>query len=83
MSDRLVRCNKCNHVGPYSEFPKGRDFFQFEFIASCPKQCGNFQSPGDASMRMVGGIRPFEFVTEQPKPSDPVAQVMRNAGEAS
>lgn len=77
-----VKCNKCGHVGPEDDFPKGRDFCQVSFIASCPK-CDNNQSPGDASMRMFGGPRPFEFVRHSPTTGDPVATVFRNAGEAS
>jgi hypothetical protein len=60
-----IKCNKCGHVGPESEFPKGRDLFQNTYIASCPK-CDNRQSPGNASMRMFGGQRPFERATETP-----------------
>jgi len=58
-----VKCNKCNYVGDESKFPKDRDFFQKPYIASCPK-CDNCQSPGDASMRMFGGKRPFSYVRE-------------------
>lgn len=83
-----VKCNKCGHVGDESEFPKGRDFLQQQFIAGCP-QCQNRQSPGDASMRMFGGDRPFSFVRgEEPevigtKPSDAIPNVMHKASEAS
>lgn len=56
-----VKCNKCGYVGSESEFPKGNDFLQQAYIAACPK-CDNRQSPGDASMRMFGGQRPFEYV---------------------
>ena len=48
-----VKCNKCGYIGDESEFPKGRDFFQFTFISGCPKKCGNSQSPDSASMRMM------------------------------
>lgn len=58
---RRVKCSKCEHIGPEDEFPKGHDFFQHKYIAECPK-CDNRQSPGDASMRMFGGERPFVFV---------------------
>lgn len=77
-----VRCNKCSHVGDDSEFPKGRDFFQNVFIAACPK-CDNRQNPGDASMRMRGGARPFSFVDETPEPADVVGKVMHRARGAS
>jgi hypothetical protein len=80
---KKVRCNKCGFIGDYSEFPKGRDFLQFEYISGCPKKCGNRQSPGDASMRMFGGPRPFEFIREQPKDTDILSKVMHDAGEAS
>lgn len=60
-----IKCNKCGHVGPESEFQKGRDLFQNKYIAGCPK-CDNRQSPGDASMRMFGGSRPFERAVEAP-----------------
>jgi hypothetical protein len=56
-----IKCNKCQYVGPESEFPKGNDFFQNKYVAGCPK-CDNRQSPGDASMRGFGGQRPFEYV---------------------
>jgi hypothetical protein len=76
-----VKCNKCGHVGLEDMFPKGRDFFQVPFIAACPK-CDNRQSPGDASMRMFGGERPFAYVRES-APDDPFSEVMHNAEEAS
>lgn len=78
-----VKCNKCGHVGDEAEFPKGRDFFQNSYIARCPKECGNVQSPGDASMRMFGGQRPFEYVREEPTTKDPLAVTLHRAGEAS
>lgn len=77
-----VKCNKCGHVGPEAEFPKWYDFFQKPYIAGCPKNCGNQQSPGDASMRMFGGPRPFEYVREA-APTNVVATVMHRAEEAS
>lgn len=77
-----VKCNKCGHVGPEAEFPKGLDFFQREYIGGCPKGCGNHQSPGDASMRMFGGSRPFEYVREA-APMNIVGTVMHRADEAS
>jgi len=60
-----IKCNQCGYVGPVSEFPMGHDFFQNKYIKACPK-CDNHQSPGDASMRMFGGIRPFESIDETP-----------------
>jgi hypothetical protein len=83
MSERQVKCNKCGHVGPESEFPKGRDFFQNAFVRACPKDCGNTQSPGDAAMRAFGGERPFAYVTTTEEPKDPVAASLRRAEEAS
>jgi NAD-dependent SIR2 family protein deacetylase len=78
---KRVKCNKCGHVGDESEFPKGNDFFQNAYIAQCPK-CDNRQSPGDASMRMFGGARPFEYVRES-APQGVAGTVMHRAGEAS
>lgn len=78
----LVKCSKCGHVAPESEFPKGNDFFQIPFIAACPK-CDNRQNPGDASFRMGGGERPFMYVRQSPTTGDPVATVFHNAREAS
>lgn len=77
-----VKCNKCGHVGEAASFPRGTDFFQNEYIASCPK-CDNRQNPGDASMRMFGGTRPFEYVRESAKAATVVETVMRRAEEAS
>lgn len=78
-----IKCNKCGYIGEPDEFPKGRDFFQNSYIAGCPK-CDNRQSPGDASMRMFGGERPFSFVrAELPEGAEPIVQVFYNAGEAS
>lgn len=82
-----IKCNKCGHVGDESEFPKGRDFFQNSYIAGCPK-CDNRQSPGDASMRMFGGKRPFERAEEfapievTDKPSA-IAETLRRADNVS
>lgn len=82
-----IKCNKCGHVGDESEFPKGRDFFQNSYIARCPK-CDNQQSPGDASMRMFGGKRPFERAEESTpievtdKPSA-IAETLRRADNVS
>lgn len=78
----LVKCNKCGHVGDESEFPKDRDFCQVSFIAKCPK-CDNRQSPGDASMRMFGGTRPFEFVRPGPASDAPIDRVLHSASDAS
>lgn len=76
-----VKCNKCNYVGEESEFPTGNDFFQKKFIRGCPK-CDNRQSPGDASMRMFGGERPFAYVREE-APVPYIDKVLHNASEAS
>ena len=76
-----VKCNKCGYVGDEGEFKKGRDFFQNQFIAGCPK-CDNWQSPGDASMRGFGGERPFAFIRKQ-EPDDPLGKVIHRADEAS
>lgn len=78
----MIKCNKCGYVGQEPEFPKGRDFFQVAYISGCPK-CDNRQNPGDASMRMFGGNRPFEYVREAPKADDPISTVMHRAEEAS
>lgn len=80
--ERTVKCSKCGHLGPESGFRVGHDFFQNPYIAGCPK-CDNRQSPGDASMRMFGGERPFVYVRQQPVDADAASQVMRRAGEAS
>ena len=76
-----LTCNKCGHQGDHAEFRKGTDFFQNEFIAGCPK-CDNQQSPGDASMRMFGGERPFSFI-RQAEPENPLAKTLHRASEAS
>jgi len=79
-----VKCNKCGYVGDESEFPKGRDFFQDSYIKSCPKRCGNGQSPGAASMRMTGGERPFVFIRDSvPDGADALHITLRRADEAS
>lgn len=79
-----VKCNQCGYVGDEAEFPKGRDFFQHAFVAACPTGCGNQQSPGDASMRMMGGKRPFEYVREAiPQDADPLTKVLHRAEDAS
>ena len=77
-----VKCNKCGYVGEEKEFPKDRDFLQQQFIAKCPK-CDNWQAPGDASMRMFGGKRPFEYIRERPINNAPLGEVLHDAGEAS
>lgn len=82
MAER-IRCNKCGFVGDKEDFRWGRDFLQNRYVAAC-SQCNNRQTPGNASMRMFGGERPFEFVREGlPKGASAVEQVMRNADEAS
>ena len=82
-AERLVRCTKCGHVGPESEFPKDRDFFQNRFICACPTNCGNRQSPGGASMRGFGGERPFVYVERQPEPIDALGATLHRSEEAS
>lgn len=79
---RNVKCNKCGHVGLESEFPIGNDLFQNKYIAGCPK-CDNMQSPGNASMRMFGGQRPFEYVRPTPATNDPLTTTLHRADEAS
>lgn len=77
-----VKCNQCGYIGDEGEFPKGRDFFQFKYIAGCPK-CDNRQNPGDASMRMMPGQKhPFEYV-RQDAPDDPLLKTLHQAQEAS
>lgn len=85
MSERQVRCTKCGHVGPYAEYPKGRDFFQKEFIRACPKEgCDNSQTPGDASMRMAPGRKtPFEWVDPAPEGETPLEETLRRAEDPS
>lgn len=82
MSERIVKCNKCGYTGEEKEFPKGNDFFQNTYIAGCPK-CDNRQNPGDASMRMFGGERPFSFVQPKKKSGTALEQVFHDAGQAS
>ena len=83
-----VKCSKCGFVGDESEFPKRRDFFQNKYISGCP-ECDNRQSPGDASMRMFGGERPFVYVRQaEPEISgsdvtDALPTVQHRANEAS
>jgi len=81
MMRRNVKCSRCQHAGDETEFPKGQDFFGNSYIAACPK-CDNRQSPGDASMRMFGGERPFEYV-RQSAPDDPLSKTLHRADEAS
>ena len=76
-----VKCNKCGHIGEEAEFPKGRDFFQNAFISGCLK-CDNHQNPGDASMRMFGGERPFEYIRDD-TPRTVFDKVMCDASECS
>ncbi len=78
---KKVKCNKCGFVGYEDVFKKGKDFMQIEYIAGCPK-CDNWQSPGDASMRMFGGDRPFSYVRAD-APDDPLGKTLHDAGEAS
>lgn len=82
--DRNIKCNKCGHIGNEKEFPQGRDFFQKAYIKGCPK-CDNRQNPGDASLRMMGGVdHPFVYVDRvEPSEKDAVGTVLFNAGEAS
>lgn len=87
-SMKQVKCNKCGHVAAYENFPKGRDFFQNQYISSCPAEsCNNRQSPGDASMRMFGGERPFVFVDSEAIAVEDrdtaIAETLRRAEEAS
>jgi hypothetical protein len=77
-----VRCNSCQFVGEKSEFRQGYDLFQNPFVAGCPK-CDNSQSPGDASFRMMGGQRPFEYVDDTPEPDDPFGKTLHRARSAS
>jgi len=79
-----VKCNKCGYIGDESEFPKGRDFFQFTFISGCPKKCGNYQNPGDASLRMMpSGERPFEYIRSESKDKTSLGKVLHQSDEAS
>lgn len=80
-----VKCNKCGYIGDESEFPKGRDFFQNTFISKCPKNCGNSQSLGNASLRIMPSDekRPFEYIRYEPKDITPLGKVLHKADEAS
>lgn len=80
--DKRVRCNQCGHTDKQSEFPHGRDFFQNRYVSRCPK-CDNRQSPGNASIRMFGGDRPFSFVDSAEPSDDPLKETLRRADEAS
>lgn len=77
-----VKCNKCGYIGDEKEFSKGRDFFQNEYIRGCPK-CSNSQTPGNASMRMFGGERPFIYIREEEQTGTPLGKVLHNGEEAS
>lgn len=77
-----IKCNKCNYIGDASEFPKGRDFFQNEYVRACPR-CDNTQNPSDASMRMFGSKRPFEIMRDVPVSDNPVEIVKHRSEEAS
>ena len=81
---KQVKCNKCGYIGNVSEFPRGRDFLQNSYIASCPR-CDNRQSPGGASMRMFPGQEhPFVFVNRAlPASSDPLDVTLHKAKEAA
>ena len=78
-----VKCNKCEYEGNESEFPKGRDFTQKEYISSCPK-CDNRQNPGDASMRMFYSDkeRPFIYVNSN-EIEDALLETLRRSNQAS
>ena len=80
---RKIKCNKCGYIGDQSEFPKGLDFVQKEYIKSCSK-CDNKQSPGDASMRMFysDNERPFIFV-DSIEIKDPLLETLRRSEQAS
>jgi len=79
---KKIKCNKCGFVGEEKEFKTSRDFFQNQFISGCPK-CDNRQSPGDASMRMFGGERPFEYIREDEKTDTALGKTLHQADEAS
>lgn len=80
-----VRCNKCGYIGNEEEFSKSTDFFQKSFIRKCAKpKCDNFQTPGDASMRMMPGVKPpFEYIRPASKDKDSLAKTLHKAKEAS
>ncbi len=76
-----VKCNKCGYVGDESLFKHGRDFFQNRFVSGCP-ECDNRQDPGGASLRAMGGERPFEYI--RPNTSKTIVdETFHKAGEAS
>ncbi len=77
-----VKCNKCGYTADEKEFPTGNDFFQNTYIRGCPN-CDNSQNPGDASMRMFGGERPFVYVQQEEKIDDVVLEVLKRSEEAS
>lgn len=79
---RKVKCNKCGYIGEKETFKMDRDFFQNSFISGCPK-CDNHQSPGDASMRMFGGERPFVYVDFETETGDALSTVLNQAAQAS
>jgi len=79
-----VKCNKCGYIGDKSEFPKGNDFFQKAYIKSCPKECGNHQTPGDASLRMMPGVcHPFSYIRPELKDKTALNITLHEASEAS
>lgn len=82
----MIKCNKCGYIGEDKEFPIGHDFFQCSYVSGCPK-CDNQQNPGDASMRIFGGKRPFERVETMPiKVTDletAIMETIRRANEVS
>ena len=81
--ERYVKCNKCGFVGLESDFGQNHDFCQRVFVSRCPK-CDNHQTPGDASMRVFGGQRPFEYIDRiAPPKGDALAKVLYNGDEAS
>ncbi len=62
---RQVKCNRCGYIGDESEFPKGHDFLQNEYISKCANtECDNRQSPSEASTGVSGDDQPFEFIGE-------------------
>jgi hypothetical protein len=78
----FIRCNKCGFEGPQSEFRMGSDFFGKPFVSGCP-ECENRQNPGDASMRMFGGERPFSAIRPGPASDSPLTTVLHSAEDAS
>ena len=77
-----VKCDSCGYVADESEFPKGKDLFQKEFIAACPK-CPNRQTVAAASMRMFGTPKPFVFIRPGPMRDDALAETLHDASDAS